>query len=68
MLSKSFTNFGVAPQKLAANTKQTRVQGSMKNGVTATELLEERAKCDFDQNDLANGLFGEELLRITYDT
>lgn len=30
-----------------------RVLGSMKNKIVATDLIEERAKCNFDQNELA---------------
>ena len=35
-----------------------RVAGSWKNKVTATELVEERANKNFDQNQLANFLYG----------
>jgi len=30
-------------------TGKERVMGSMKNKIVATEFIEERAKCDFDQ-------------------
>ena len=30
----------------------TRVQGSIKNKIVATELVEERNKCNFDQKEL----------------
>ena len=32
----------------------------MKNKITATEFIEERAKCDFNMQDLAVGILGEE--------
>lgn len=28
------------------------MHGSIKNGITATEILEERAKCDFDKDEV----------------
>ena len=34
--------------------------GSVKRGIVNPDLIEERKKCDFDQNELANYLFGEE--------
>lgn len=72
MLTKSLSSFAtVGPQKLTANTQtktKERVMGSWKNKVTATELVEERANCDFDRDDLAQGLLGDELLTLVYDT
>ena len=40
---------------------QTRVLGSIKNKVVATDLLQERANCDFDQEKLRVILHGGEL-------
>ena len=36
-----------------------RVHGSMKNKIVATELLEERANCNFDQKELKNLLVSD---------
>lgn len=67
MLSKSLQNASnVYPQKLAAEQKK-RVRGSWKNKVTATEFVEERAKCDFDQKELAWSIFGPETMNIISD-
>ena len=41
--------------------------GSVKNKVTATELVEERANCDFDRDDLVQSILGEEVMKIIYD-
>jgi len=38
--------------------KQGVVYGSIKNGVVSSDLLEERAKCAFDQNELMVLLMG----------
>ena len=35
-------------------TSNPRIAGSVKNKVTATEILEERKKLDFDQKELFN--------------
>lgn len=40
---------------------QTRVLGSIKNKITATDLIEERKNCDFDQEKLRVILHGGEL-------
>jgi hypothetical protein len=34
-------------------TKNIRVGGSIKNKITATELEDERKKCDFDKREMA---------------
>ena len=36
----------------------SRVQGSLKNKIVATDLLEERAKCAFDQEELRVAVHG----------
>ena len=36
------------------------VEGSIKNKITATELVNERANCDFDQEELARTFWGGE--------
>jgi hypothetical protein len=45
---------------LTAGNQFPRQAGSWKNKITATELLEERANCDFDQKDLLQGVLGKE--------
>ena len=37
------------------------VGGSIKNKITAPELLEERARCDFDQEELAVAFMGRDI-------
>jgi len=47
-----------------------RQAGSIKNKIVAGELLEERARLDFDQQELAVNCFGKELvgcLNLQYD-
>lgn len=39
---------------------QQRKLGSVKNKVTATELVVERQNCDFDQSELKGLLYAEE--------
>jgi hypothetical protein len=39
----------------------TRIAGSFKNKVVATELQQERANCNFDQEKLRVALHGGEL-------
>ena len=50
-----------------------RVQGSIKNKVVASELLEERAKCNFDQKEMKSVMMPDEnanqiISRVNYDT
>ena len=67
MLSKSLSHImSLNPQKLAGQ-KSERVMGSWKNKITATEFVEERANCDFDKEDLALSVLGEERLNIVND-
>lgn len=40
-----------------------RVQGSIKNKIVATELVEERAKCNFDQEELYNIYYSDPNIR-----
>lgn len=44
-----------------------RVMGSIKNKVTATELLEERAKLNFDQDELYKLIFNDEASRAVME-
>jgi len=44
-----------------------RVQGSISNKIVATELVEERANCDFKQIELYQFLIGDEEVRRLYD-
>lgn len=70
MLNKSLRNVAVDSQKLAADTTsqpKPRVAGSWKNKITCSEFVEERAICDFDKEDLANGLYGAQFRKITRD-
>ena len=36
--------------------------GSVKRGIVNPDLLEERAKCNFDQNELVEFMFGKQLV------
>ena len=36
-----------------------RVAGSIKNKIVATEILEERAKCNFDQKELYQNFYSD---------
>ena len=36
--------------------------GSVKRGIVNPDLLEERAKCNFDQKELVEFMFGQELV------
>lgn len=42
--------------------------GSWKNKITASEFVEERARCDFDREELAKCLIGEETMGIINET
>lgn len=41
--------------------------GSVKRGIINPDLLEERAKCDFDQRELTLYLFGQKLVDYIED-
>jgi acyl-CoA oxidase len=43
-----------------------RVPGSVKNKITATEILEERAKCDFDQKQMEIIFFHDKVTLKAY--
>ena len=63
MLGKFLINASnLNPQQLAA--KNDRVMGSWKNKITASEFVEERARCDFDQSELRDCLIGKETVSI----
>ena len=52
----------IVPQRTTqAPTQKSRVMGSWKNKITATELLEERANCDFDLEDFRQALTRKEV-------
>ena len=53
----SFVYFHIKMSKEGQETK-LRVAGSIKNKITATELVEERAKKNFDQVQVQNFLWG----------
>lgn len=42
--------------------------GSVKRGITNPDLIEERAKCDFDTREMVITLFGQELVDYIEDT
>jgi len=42
---------------------QSRVAGSMKNKVVATELAQERERCDFDQDELFHWIYADKKQR-----
>ena len=66
MLGKFLINASnLNPQRLAA--KNDRVMGSWKNKIVASEFVEERARCDFDQKELASCLIGDETMSIITD-
>ena len=44
--------------------EKIRVLGSVKNSIIATELVEERRKCDFDQNEIKSLLVDPEAKKI----
>lgn len=63
MLGKFLINASnLNPQQLAA--KNERVRGSWKNKIVASEFVEERARCDFDRNELRSCLIGDETVSI----
>ena len=43
-----------------------RTAGSIKNKVTATELLEERAKCNFDKSQMIEQFYHEKWIHETF--